>query len=170
MNIVIEKLKKEDLREAINIYDSNHKIKTNYEKLLNIYDKIYNNPAYHNIVAKLNGKIVGSRKVADGKILSLVQYPSKNSSCISYGKYPQYITYNYLNACIKNRDIGNGNYSSVHAITADNPNAYFNGKKWVRIKKENNSRYKKAERESENYIKKAFSKEKKVNSYKKLSL
>lgn len=59
MNIVIEKLKKEDLRDAINIYDNNHKIKTNYEKLLNIYDKIYNNPAYHNIVAKLNGKIVG---------------------------------------------------------------------------------------------------------------
>lgn len=59
MDIVIEKLKKDDLREAIDIYDNNHKLKTNYEKLLKIYDKIYNNPAYHNIVAKLDGKIVG---------------------------------------------------------------------------------------------------------------
>ena len=58
-NLIIEKLKKEDLREAISIYDDNHNIKTNYEKLFKEYDKIYNNPDYHNIVAKLNGKIVG---------------------------------------------------------------------------------------------------------------
>ncbi len=59
MGIVIEKLRKEDLKEAINIYDDNHKLKTNYEKLFNVYDKIYNNSAYHNIVAKIDGKIVG---------------------------------------------------------------------------------------------------------------
>ena len=58
MDIMIEKLKKEDLREAISIYDDNHNLKTNYGKLLNTYEQIYNNPAYHNIVAKLDNKIV----------------------------------------------------------------------------------------------------------------
>ncbi len=59
MNLIIEKLKKEDLKEAINIYDNNYNLKTNYKKLLTIYEEIYNNPAYHNIVAKVNGEIVG---------------------------------------------------------------------------------------------------------------
>ena len=59
MEISIEKLKKEDLKEAISIYDDNHNLTTNYDKLINIYDKIYDNSAYHNIVAKINGKIVG---------------------------------------------------------------------------------------------------------------
>lgn len=58
-NIVIEKLKKEDLTEAIAIYDSNYNVKTNYEKLFQEYDKIYNNSNYNNIVVKLNDKIVG---------------------------------------------------------------------------------------------------------------
>ena len=55
----IEKLKKTDLKEAISIYDNNYNLKTNYEKLFQEYDKIYNNPDYHNIVVKLDGKIVG---------------------------------------------------------------------------------------------------------------
>ena len=59
MDILIEKLEKKDLKEAISIYDNNYNLKTDYEKLLNIYDNIYNNPAYHNIVAKINGKVVG---------------------------------------------------------------------------------------------------------------
>jgi len=42
-NLVIEKLKKEDLKEAIFIYDSNHNLTTNYNKLVKEYDKIYNN-------------------------------------------------------------------------------------------------------------------------------
>lgn len=58
-NITIEKLQKSDLREAISIYDNNHNLKTNYEKLFEEYDKIYNNPDYHNIVVKLEDKIVG---------------------------------------------------------------------------------------------------------------
>lgn len=58
-NIIIEKLKKEDLKEAISIYDTNYNLTTNYDKLFDIYDEIYNNPAYHNIVAKINGEIVG---------------------------------------------------------------------------------------------------------------
>ncbi len=58
-NLIIEKLQKSDLKEALSIYDSNHNVKTNYEKLFQEYDKIYNNPDYHNIVVKLDGKIVG---------------------------------------------------------------------------------------------------------------
>ena len=59
MNIVIEKLQKKDLKEAINVYDVNHNLESDYDKLLSIYDSIYDNPAYHNIVAKVNNKIVG---------------------------------------------------------------------------------------------------------------
>lgn len=59
MEVIIEKLKKEDLKEAINIYDKNHNVETNYNKLLATYDEIYNNPAYHNIIAKVNNEIVG---------------------------------------------------------------------------------------------------------------
>lgn len=58
-NIVVNKLEKEDLKEAIAIYDINHKTKTNYDKLLKQYDDIYNNPVFHNIVAKKDGRIVG---------------------------------------------------------------------------------------------------------------
>lgn len=59
MEVIIEKLKKEDLKEAISIYDNNHKLVTDYNKLFSMYDSIYNNPAYHNIVAKVNNEIVG---------------------------------------------------------------------------------------------------------------
>ena len=59
MEILIEKLKSEDLKDAINIYDKNHNTTTDYNKLLAVYDNIYNNSAYHNIVAKVNNKIVG---------------------------------------------------------------------------------------------------------------
>lgn len=58
-NLIIEKLQKSELKEAISIYDSNYNLKTNYEKLFQEYDKIYKNPDYHNIVVKLDGKIVG---------------------------------------------------------------------------------------------------------------
>ncbi len=59
MEVIIEKLKKDDLKEAISIYDNNHKLVTDYNKLFSMYDSIYNNPAYHNIVAKVNNEIVG---------------------------------------------------------------------------------------------------------------
>lgn len=52
MALVIEKLKLEDLKEAISIYDNNHGLETNYEKLVDVYESIYYNPLYHNIVAK----------------------------------------------------------------------------------------------------------------------
>lgn len=61
--LIIEKLEKKDLKEAIAIYDDNHNLKTNYEKLFGEYDSIYNNPDYLNIVAKLDGKIVGMATV-----------------------------------------------------------------------------------------------------------
>ena len=59
MRVIIEKLKKDDLKEAINIYDSNYNLVTDYDKLVLTYDSIYSNPAYHNIVAKVNDEIVG---------------------------------------------------------------------------------------------------------------
>lgn len=59
MKVIIEKLKKEDLKDAIDIYDKNHNLITDYDKLFALYDDIYNNPAYHNIVAKVNDEIVG---------------------------------------------------------------------------------------------------------------
>lgn len=59
MNLIVEKLEKKDLKEAISIYDDNHNLKSNYKRLLEVYDNIYNNPAYHNIVAKIDNKIVG---------------------------------------------------------------------------------------------------------------
>ena len=59
MEILIEKLKQEDLMAAINIYDKNYSTTTDYNKLVNIYNEIYNNSAYHNIVAKVNNEIVG---------------------------------------------------------------------------------------------------------------
>lgn len=58
-NLIIEKLQKSDLKETISIYDNNYNTKTNYERLFQEYDKIYNNSDYHNIVVKFNGKIVG---------------------------------------------------------------------------------------------------------------
>lgn len=59
MNIIVEKLKKEDLIEAISIYDNNHDITTDYKRLKRVYSEICENPMYHNVVAKVDGKIVG---------------------------------------------------------------------------------------------------------------
>ncbi len=59
MDVIIEKLKKEDLKEAVNIYDTNHNVITDYNKLIDIYSSIESNPLYHNIVAKVDKKIVG---------------------------------------------------------------------------------------------------------------
>lgn len=62
-NLIIEKLALKDLQEALLIYDMNHNLKSNYQKALTNYKKMYNNPNYHNIVAKLDGKIVGSTTI-----------------------------------------------------------------------------------------------------------
>lgn len=63
MDIIVEKLSKKDLKDAINIYDENHNTKTNYDKLIRNFDKIDKNENYHNIVAKLDNKIVGMATV-----------------------------------------------------------------------------------------------------------
>ena len=42
MEVLIEKLKQEDLMTAINIYDKNYSTTTDYNKLLTIYNEIYN--------------------------------------------------------------------------------------------------------------------------------
>lgn len=57
--VKIEKLKKEDLEEAISVYDDNHKLETNKNKLYEIFKMINDNPLYHNIVAKQDEEIVG---------------------------------------------------------------------------------------------------------------
>lgn len=59
MKVRVEKLQRKDLKEAIEVYDENHQLKTNMNKLFSIYDKIDENPLYHNIVAKVDGKIIG---------------------------------------------------------------------------------------------------------------
>lgn len=61
--ITIEKVKREELKEAISIYDENHNVITNREKLFKQYEKLENNPDYYNLVAKLDGKIVGMATV-----------------------------------------------------------------------------------------------------------
>lgn len=108
----------------------------------------------HNV--KLNGKIVSSRKVADGKILASGPYVLKGATNVVLGEHPEYISFNYVKKCISNQDIGEDRkYYSVHAITADNPFAYFNGKKWVRTTEESNPRLNKAKKESKEYLEKA---------------
>lgn len=59
MKVRVEKLQRNDLKEAIEVYDENHQLKTNMNILFSIYDKIDENPLYHNIVAKVDEKIVG---------------------------------------------------------------------------------------------------------------
>lgn len=59
MKVRVEKLQRKDLKEAIEVYDENHQLKTNMNILFSIYDKIDENPLYHNIVAKVDEKIVG---------------------------------------------------------------------------------------------------------------
>lgn len=39
MEISVEKLQRKDLKEAILVYDQNHHLKTNIDKLFSIYDK-----------------------------------------------------------------------------------------------------------------------------------
>ncbi len=59
MDIVFEKLRKEDLEEVANLYDSERPMSTNRIKMYKTFNKIKDNPDYNMIVAKLNDKIVG---------------------------------------------------------------------------------------------------------------
>ncbi|MDE5630917.1 MAG: GNAT family N-acetyltransferase, partial [Bacilli bacterium] len=59
MDITVEKLKREDLIEAVSIYDDNHAIESNIELVKKRFDELDNCPTMHNIVAKINGEVVG---------------------------------------------------------------------------------------------------------------
>ncbi len=128
----------------------------------------------HNV--KLNGKIVWAKNAIEGTICfrwnpqsSIQNIPSSIVSINS-----KYISSKYVADCMRNQDIRDKNYFSTHAITADNPRAYFNGKKWVRTSRKNNPRYQKAIKESANYIRKAIpyikNKKRTVNRCKKLTM
>lgn len=59
MDIIVEKLKREDLIDAVRIYDANHDIKSNIELAKKRFDELDKCPTMHNIVAKLNDEVVG---------------------------------------------------------------------------------------------------------------
>lgn len=59
MDIIVEKLKREDLIDAVNIYDDNHNIKSNVELAIKKFDELDKCPTIHNIVAKINDEVVG---------------------------------------------------------------------------------------------------------------
>lgn len=59
MDIIVEKLKREDLIDAVRIYDDNHDIKSNIELAKKRFDELDKCPTMHNIVAKINGEVVG---------------------------------------------------------------------------------------------------------------
>ena len=97
----------------------------------------------HNV--KLNGKIVGSRKVADG-VLWVTNLGSGTIFVAS--EHNEYLSQKFVKGCGKTIKAN----MSIHSITADNPNAYFNGKKWVVTTEGSNPRLKKAKKETEKYL------------------
>ncbi len=89
-----------------------------------------------------------------------------------------YVTESFIKKCNNKKKIKNGN--GVHGRTADNVNAYFNGKRWVWTSKEDNPRLNKSKKSSIKYLERAmkcfgdtktkYSKNKKSKYYKKLKL
>ncbi len=59
MEIIIEKLKKKDLKEAVSLYDNTYSTITDTKKALKIFDEMDKNPLYHLVVAKNSSEIVG---------------------------------------------------------------------------------------------------------------
>lgn len=59
MDIIVEKLKREDLIAAVNIYDENHDIISNIELAQKRFAELDNCPTVHNIVAKIDDEVVG---------------------------------------------------------------------------------------------------------------
>ena len=71
---------------------------------------------------KYKGKVVSSRKVADGNY-------KETKGKLNAGKYSKFISDSFIAACsngYKEKKKG----TTVHSTTADNPYAYFDGKKW----------------------------------------
>ncbi len=98
----------------------------------------------HNV--KLNGKIVGSRKVADG-VLWVTNLGSGTIFVAS--EHNEYLSQKFIKGCGKTIKANVG----IHSITADNPNAYFDGNKWVITTEGSNPRLKKAKKETKKYLK-----------------
>lgn len=99
----------------------------------------------HNV--NLNGNVVSSRKVADDKL---------NIEGIRYigGIHPQYFEQSFFEDIkVKEHKLI---YAGIkmHSLTADNPNAYFNGRKWEDVTKEQNPKYIRALGESIDYLRK----------------
>lgn len=59
MDIIVEKLKISDLEIALNIYDDNHNSKSNIKLARTKFKEYDECPNMHNIVAKLDGEVVG---------------------------------------------------------------------------------------------------------------
>lgn len=59
MDIIVEKLKISDLEAALNIYDDNHNSKSNIALARTKFKEYDECPNMHNIVAKLDGEVVG---------------------------------------------------------------------------------------------------------------
>ena len=106
---------------------------------------------------------MSSRCVADG-ILRITR-PGDYTIFVA-SKHNEYLSQKFLKNCGKDIRLHLG----VHSITADNANAYFNGKKWVWTPKENNPRYNKAIKESTKYLNAAKKCIKKDKKYKIIKL
>lgn len=59
MNLTYKKIDINNCEEVVKIYDDNHNLKTDIEKLKNQIIKLDNNPDYYNMVVFLNDEIVG---------------------------------------------------------------------------------------------------------------
>lgn len=98
----------------------------------------------HNVIFK--GQQKTSRRVANG--IFYMSRPGETTMYIA-SKHNEYINKKFIAAC--GTKIRNG--TSVHSVTADNPNAYFNGKTWVWTSVGSNKRYQDAKKASKNYLK-----------------
>lgn len=96
----------------------------------------------HNVV--LNGKVVNSRRVADGT------FYINNLGKLQVEEHPQYFDDAFLKRCWDSKRIIIYK-TGVHSLTADNPYAHFDGKKWVWGEK-HNYRYNSAIDKSEEYL------------------
>ena len=63
MELIFDRLKKEDLEEVAELYDAERPVNTNRTKMIETFDKIKDNPDYQMIVVKCDHIIVGFAKV-----------------------------------------------------------------------------------------------------------
>ena len=99
----------------------------------------------HNVMLK--GQRKSSREVANGQF-----YATRPGEHVIYvvAVHQKYMSKEFIEACGSKITHGTG----VHSVTADNPNAYFNGRKWVWTSVKNNKRYQDAIKASSDYLNK----------------